>query len=503
LIFVQLTTSLSYQMHIKILLSLTAALFWLKNPGHAQSIEKIIVNQKDSLTGYYLAIQPASHTISNVLVMLPGYAQTPESIFPETKLHNVAYVNNILVIAVAEGPKIYADSAVVPKLNQVFKDVISRYGVRPDQFVLGGFSAGGTIALRYAELCKESPSTYPINPKGVFTIDSPVDLINLWGYFEREIARNFAEAGVSEARFITKVMTQEYGTPKSNLSQYKQLTPFYKDLNEPGNERFLKNMGVRVYHDVDINWYLKERRRSIFDANYADSSELINRLLVLGNQRAEFVQSDRKGYRSNGMRHPHSWSIVNEVECIQWIKGLSSGAYVYSTPANWRTELTDFPLDFAPQLLYKGSADLRFAPGWGQVGSDEFWSYTSLWWLDGKPIINTATLQQDLEAYYTGLIKLNVANKSIDINRIPKPKVKISSEAPGPGNLAAFSGVISLYDPFMTNQVIELHFKASVNDCPSAAKTAIFFEFSPQAKTKAIWQTMDQIQHDFRCIDSL
>ncbi|QHV93989.1 hypothetical protein [Spirosoma endbachense] len=108
-----------------------------------------------------------------------------------------------------------------------------------------------------------------------------------------------------------------------------------------------------------------------------------------------------------------------------------------------------------------------------------------------------------MEAYYTGLIKLNVANKSIDVSRIPKPKVKISSEAPGPDNVAALSGVISLYDPFMTNQIIELYFKASVSDCPSAAKTTIFFEFSPQAKTKAIWQTMNQIQHDFRCIDSL
>ena len=33
-----------------------------------------------------------------------------ESIFPESKLYNVAYVNNILTITFAEGNKLYADS---------------------------------------------------------------------------------------------------------------------------------------------------------------------------------------------------------------------------------------------------------------------------------------------------------------------------------------------------------------------------------------------------------
>ncbi|MFM7857623.1 MAG: hypothetical protein ACKO96_38310, partial [Flammeovirgaceae bacterium] len=97
-------------------------------------------------------------------------------------------------------------------------------------------------------------------------------------------------------------------------------SPFYAASNEPGNERFLKNTAVRVYHDMDVVWQLQNRRRSLYDNNALCSSELINRLLLMGNDKAAFVQSDRKGYRSNGMRHTHSWSIVDEVECIQWIK---------------------------------------------------------------------------------------------------------------------------------------------------------------------------------------
>ena len=307
---------------MKNLITLSVSLLLLLTVAQAQTIKKIIVNERDSISGYYLAVEPASHRIASVLILLPGFAEGAEAIFPETKLDNVAYANNILVVAVSAGAKLYPDSSLLPKLNLVFRDVVTRYRVKPEQVVLGGFSAGGTIALRYAELCKESPADYPINPKGVFTIDSPVDLFDLWGYCDREIAKNFAEVGVSEAQFVQQLMTQEHGTPTDNRKEYKRLTPFYRDLTEPGNEQHLKKTAVRVYHEVNINWYLRERRRSAFDGNFSASSELINRLLLLGNQKAEFVQSNKKGVRSNGMRHPHSWSIVNETECIQWIKGL-------------------------------------------------------------------------------------------------------------------------------------------------------------------------------------
>jgi pimeloyl-ACP methyl ester carboxylesterase len=303
-------------------ITLSTAFSLILGVTQAQTTKKIVVNERDSVSGYYLAIEPASHRVSSVLILLPGFADRAEAVFPETKLDDVAYTNDILVVAVGAGAKLYVDAALLPRLNLICQDIIKRYNVRPEQFVLGGFSAGGTIALRYAELCKESPNQFPINPKGVFTIDSPVDLVDLWAYFDREIAKNVAEVGVSEARSVQQLMAREHGTPTDSLQTYRQLTPFYRNMTEPGNERHLRNTAVRVYHDVDINWYLRERRRSAFDANFAASSEMINRLLLQGNQKAEFIQSDRKGIRSNGTRHPHSWSIVNETACIQWIKSL-------------------------------------------------------------------------------------------------------------------------------------------------------------------------------------
>ncbi|MEP1096053.1 MAG: hypothetical protein ABJG78_13145 [Cyclobacteriaceae bacterium] len=286
----------------------------------SQNIEKIIFNEADANNGYYLAVQPSKKEIEGVLVLLPGFGQTPESIFPESKIQNVAYLHNILTIAIAGGRKLYADDSVIENLNQAFEHVKMTYSVGSDEFVIGGFSAGGTIALRYGEYCIDRSQEAAILPKGVFTVDSPVDLFDIWNYFQREIKKSYSEAGSGEAKFVSEIMIKEIGDPINERDNYSRLTPFNADLEYPGNEKFLKNMSVRVYHDVDIVWQLQNRRRSLFDSNALAASELINRLLLLGNQNAEFMSAKQPGYRSAGFRHPHSWSIVDEVELMQWVK---------------------------------------------------------------------------------------------------------------------------------------------------------------------------------------
>ena len=287
-----------------------------------QSIEKVKFSEKET-SDYYLALRPASREIRGVIVLLPGFGEAPEAIFPESKIYNVAYGNQLMVVSIGEGQKLCADENVIDKLDRALKHLIkNNAGLEPDKFVIGGFSAGGTVSLRYAEYCYEHPEKSAIHPAGVFAVDSPVDLFGIWNYFEREVRKNYSTAGVSEANAVMEIMTREIGTPKTNPSRYNALTPFNRELTESGNEKFLKDIAVRVYEDLDPVWQLENRRRSLYDNNAADASELINRLLLLGNDKAEFIRSKTPGYRSNGMRHPHSWSIVDEIEMVQWTIGL-------------------------------------------------------------------------------------------------------------------------------------------------------------------------------------
>ncbi len=153
--------------------------------SNGQSISKIILDKVDTHSGYYLITEPVKRdSIKGVLVLLAGFGQTPEHIVPETKLHLEAYSKNILTVFCAGGNKLYADSITQQKLSIILKDVISRYGVEPTDFVLGGFSAGGMIAMRYTELCKEFPDKFPIHPKGIFTVDSPIDIFTIYEQLE-------------------------------------------------------------------------------------------------------------------------------------------------------------------------------------------------------------------------------------------------------------------------------------------------------------------------------
>jgi hypothetical protein len=298
-----------------------AAFLFMMSQGFGQSFEKIQFSEKNK-DDYYLALKPQSGKINGVLVLLPGYAGKAEDNFPETKLFNVAYINDVLSISISEEAKIFADELVIERFNLIMADIVKRYSVSKDRFVLGGFSAGGTLGMRYAEYCVENSVKAPIIPRGFFAVDSPLDLISIWNYFQREMKKNYSETGVNEAKAISAAMNKEIGTPQTNPKRYNELTPFNHELNEPGNERHLKNIAVRVYEDIDVEWQLKNRRRSIYDSNALDASELINRLILMGNDRAQFITSKQPGRRSNGMWHPHSWSIVDEIDCIQWCLNL-------------------------------------------------------------------------------------------------------------------------------------------------------------------------------------
>ncbi len=150
-------------------------------------------------------------------------------------------------------------------------------------------------------------------------VDSPIDIFHAWGTFERILADSISDVAVQEANMVLAVLEQSYGKPSDNIEVYSELTPFSMNPEYGQNEVHLKEVAVRAYHDVDIPWRLINRNQSVVQQNFFMTSELINRLLLLGNDRAEFIQTYQTGYRSNGDRHPHSWSIVDEEECIKWV----------------------------------------------------------------------------------------------------------------------------------------------------------------------------------------
>ena len=77
-----------------------------------------------------------------------------------------------------------ANDEVISRLTLILTDVLIRHELNQEQFVFGGFSAGGAILMRYAEYCHQTPGDYPVVPSGVFAVDAPLDVISFFTYCE-------------------------------------------------------------------------------------------------------------------------------------------------------------------------------------------------------------------------------------------------------------------------------------------------------------------------------
>jgi hypothetical protein len=371
---------------------------------------------------------------------------------------------------------------------------------------LGGFIYAGNTALRYTELCYENPSRFPVLPKAVFAINSPVDLVGLARWCEAEIRKDYYSGDVGDSKFILGALTNKFGSYTENVEKYNQLSPFSKDAQSPGNEKFLKQVAVRLYFDTDIAWQLQNRRNSYYDTYMPDGSEMVKRILLSGNAEAEFVSSKQPGIRSTGLRSPYSWSIVDEVDCIQWIKKklkifnpqTYSPVYSLPVPKGWSTEQFSLPPDFAKQITFKGVEDLRFFPGWGDPKSEEHWSYAFLWWLEGTEGIDANSLQDNLKRYYTGLVGRNIKPRKIPQEKLFPVEVKIHNMKTAPGNLKTFEGTVHMLN-YISQTPMTLNVRIHSKDCADKIHSILLFEVSPKQFDHPNWQKLDKLNSDFEC----
>jgi len=266
----------------------------------------------------YSVITPPGKA-KGLIVFIPGFTQTAKGLLSEIEFHNIAYLYGLSTVIIPCGSKLYADGDVVKDLNDAITRVMSDHEIPKNKVILGGFSIGGSIALRYAEYCLKYKQDYPLQPAGVFIVDSPVELQDLYKYCEREIGRNYSQEGVEEAKFVKNIFDREIGSPETESENFEAYSPF--NLNKPygGNIRLLQSTPVRSYHDADVLWQLANRRRGFLGMNVTMSSEMISSLMIAGNRNAELILANGQGVQSNGERQPHSMSIVNEQELMIWM----------------------------------------------------------------------------------------------------------------------------------------------------------------------------------------
>ncbi|HVE60368.1 MAG TPA: hypothetical protein VNA26_01020 [Chitinophagaceae bacterium] len=294
---------------------------------YLMELEKIVISKDDSTDMYindnnakelfYHALVPKS-VVKGVLVLLPGTWERTEYVLSSNKqLAQLAFDQGIAVIVPSINQRLVLNTDVLHFLNSVFKDGIEKYKLPKEKFVLGGFSMGGLFSIRYTELAYENKAATTVVPKAVYSVDGPADLENIYKLFQRGIEKNPTAA---EPKYgINEFQKYIGGTPDQFRKKYVYYSSFSKSEKDGGNAKYLNNVPIRIYNDVDVAWWIENRGNDLYDMNALDQSALINFLNKIGNKNAEFINAYGKGYRLEGRRHPHSWSIVDAAECLKWI----------------------------------------------------------------------------------------------------------------------------------------------------------------------------------------
>jgi len=482
-----------------------AFLLFLSNTVLGQYIEKNWFNKSDAQYGFYTSIKPSSSRIQAVLVLLDSYGGNADNFLSETKIHNVASANDILTICIPTGERLYIDSSMIGILNRILKETRDRNRLRPDQFVIGGKGHGGTIALRYVELANQS-NAFPVQFKTCFVVDSPLDLARLYQSSETDIRKNTGGWWTNESKWLIQQLGKELGDPNKDLKKFEEVSPFVRAAKDTSNEKVLKSVAIRTYYDVDVNWHLQNRNRSLYETDMLDGSELISRLIVLGNKNAEFVAAKQPGRKSDGSRQVHSWNLVDEIELVQWLKEKMNFypdhlaiPFTYPAPAGWAQETILFPFDFAPSLAYSGFEKLWFAPGWGNPNSNEKWAYTLLWWLDGNYSFDEKIIKKDLESYFSGLTGRRATADKLDQSQFTPATIEVKKIETFKGDKQTYIASANIFDAQVTKKPAKLYFKIHVKDCQDKSKTIVLIEAAGSQVDQPAWKMLDKINEDFSC----
>jgi esterase/lipase len=304
----------------RFLIILIFSLFAINCNGQKVSnpkIKKVFLDKSDTTKNCYTIIYPPKIPWTGFLFLIPGFGETAETVLLQTALPKKLAQNGILTIipTFQDGVLSFGvDSLSQQTFDRILKDVTSKHKLIDQKFYIGGFSIGGSCAIKYAE-------NAAIKPTAVFAIDPPLDFERFYNSAKRDIRLSKDnDANQENVYMIDRLEKETLGSPKTNLSEYYSLSPYsFSDTTQTAIKKLI-NLPLRIYSEPDINWWLKERGADFTSMNATECSAMINELNRLGNQNAELITTQNKGYRKpDNRRHPHSWSIVDNVELIKWL----------------------------------------------------------------------------------------------------------------------------------------------------------------------------------------
>ena len=275
------------------------------------------LDRKIVSTDFYDLYKP--NTTEVVLVLFGGFPENAKDIKREFDIANIANEKNIAVAYLNYSGKLWLEEKEKIELVESMDKLFKSNDLPTNKIFFGGFSSGGNMALLISNFLVGNFKV--LKPKGVFIVDSPIDLLGLYKSAEKNIKSNYSETVIQEAKWIIKTLNENFGEPENNLSKYEKYSVFTSTTNQISNLKNLNDTQIRFYSEPDKVWWKENRKADYDQMNAYYIKKLSENLKNSGFKGVEYITTENKGYRANGERHPHSWSIVDKEKLLEWMLG--------------------------------------------------------------------------------------------------------------------------------------------------------------------------------------
>lgn len=252
-----------------------------------------------------------------LLILFPCFPCDAADTRAESPIADTAVANGIAVLMMNFNQHILMSEAEKREVLDTIAATVKAHGVDATNTFIGGFSSGGNVSVLLAKELVRSPRS-GIGLKGVFAVDSPLDLVHLYECSMRDLAKSSYPEYKEEARYVLAFMDSTLGSPADSMVNYEQSAPL---LNTSASVAPLKDLPIRFYTEPDTAWWRTNRDDSYEELNSYAMKRIHDTLVALGNARAEYIATEGRGVQ-HGNRHPHAWSIVEERELVRWMEGL-------------------------------------------------------------------------------------------------------------------------------------------------------------------------------------
>ncbi|MGJ8744189.1 hypothetical protein [Polaribacter sp.] len=259
----------------------------------------------------YELIVPEKH--KELLILFPGFGGTNESIKTESNIIQKSLKEKISILILKNNRNLFLDNNELEKLGKTVVEIINKNNINSKRIYIGGFSAGGNLGLQLGKYLTKKRN-YKNNLKGIFVIDSPVDLQQLYFNYKKSLVEDKS----GNIKYFLNFMEKHIGKPDKDFEKYKEYSPYLGSIEYTENVEFEK--AELIFYTEPALKYRNDNFNQNFENTNGYQIKKLSKLLNQKGYKTKYIETENKGYRKNGMRNPHSWSIMNENEIIEWIK---------------------------------------------------------------------------------------------------------------------------------------------------------------------------------------